>query len=94
MALDANDRARAQIIEALMTNYVVDVAAFAARHALAPETMTDGFEHLQELVRNGLLEVDGWHVQVTKAGQPFVRVAAAAFDSYLAEGEARHSVAV
>ncbi|MEI2384254.1 oxygen-independent coproporphyrinogen III oxidase [Breoghania sp. JC706] len=94
IALDADDRARADIIEALMTNYVVDVEAVAARHGLDPATLSDGFERLEELVGDGLVEIDGWRVTVTETGQPFVRVAAAAFDSYLAAGHARHSVAV
>jgi oxygen-independent coproporphyrinogen-3 oxidase len=37
---------------------------------------------------------DGRRIVVTEAGKPFVRLAAAAFDSYLKAGKARHSVAV
>ncbi|PTW62092.1 oxygen-independent coproporphyrinogen-3 oxidase [Breoghania corrubedonensis] len=94
VALDADDRARADIIEALMTNYEVDVEVIAQRHAVGLDTLADGFERLGELVGDGLVEIDGWRVTVTETGQPFVRVAAAAFDSYLAAGQARHSVAI
>ena len=94
VALGEDDRTRAEIIETLMTSYDVDVAEVAARHDVPAESLSDGFERLEELVRDGLVTVDGWRVTVTEAGQPFVRIAAAAFDAYLAAGQARHSVAV
>ena len=41
-----------------------------------------------------LIEIDGADIRVTETGRPFVRIAAAAFDAYLAAGQKRHSVAV
>ncbi|WP_321505653.1 oxygen-independent coproporphyrinogen III oxidase [Breoghania sp.] len=94
IALDENDRTRADIIEMLMTCYEANVETIARRHGMEPEQLADGFERLQEMVDDGLAVIEGWTVRVTDAGKPFVRVAAAAFDSYLANGSARHSVAV
>jgi oxygen-independent coproporphyrinogen-3 oxidase len=49
---------------------------------------------LLQLQDNGLLTVDGHTVRMTPEGQPFVRLAAAAFDAYVAGGKGRHSSAV
>ena len=94
IALDENDRTRADIIEMLMTCYEANVETIARRHGMKPEQLADGFERLQEMVDDGLAVIEGWTVRVTDSGKPFVRVAAAAFDSYLANSSARHSVAV
>ncbi|WP_321338560.1 oxygen-independent coproporphyrinogen III oxidase [Breoghania sp.] len=94
IALDENDRTRADIIEMLMTCYEANVETIARQHGMEPEQLADGLERLQEMVDDGLAVIEGWNVRVTDAGKPFVRVAAAAFDSYLANGSARHSVAV
>ncbi len=93
-ALDADDRLRSDVIERLMCDYAVDLAAVAAAHDVAPEALADGIERLDELVRDGLVTVDGWRVAMTADGRAFVRLAAAAFDAYLARAAARHSVAV
>jgi oxygen-independent coproporphyrinogen-3 oxidase len=38
--------------------------------------------------------IEGARVAVTAQGRPFVRIAAAVFDTYLGSGAKRHSVAV
>ena len=94
IALDEDDRARAAIIEALMTDYAVDVTDIAAQYALHPDDFTDAFEQLSALALDGLVEIDNARITVTPLGRPYVRVVAAAFDSYLESNQARHSVAV
>ncbi|MXN65898.1 oxygen-independent coproporphyrinogen III oxidase [Stappia sp. GBMRC 2046] len=94
IALDADDRMRAAIIESLMTDYAVSVHEVAPHFGLADYDFTQEFEALEELVRDGIVTIDKGHVEMTKAGRPFVRVAAAAFDAYLERGVARHSMAV
>jgi oxygen-independent coproporphyrinogen-3 oxidase len=93
-ALDADDRLRGAIIERLMCDYRVDLAALTAAHGTMVETVADGIGQLAELVRDGLVQLDGQVVTITEAGRPFVRLAAAAFDAYLARAAARHSMAV
>lgn len=43
---------------------------------------------------DGLLVLEGGYLRMTEKGRPFVRVAAAAFDSYRRHSETRHSVAI
>ncbi|WP_407048367.1 oxygen-independent coproporphyrinogen III oxidase [Methyloraptor flagellatus] len=92
--LDRDDRLRAAVIEKLMCDYRVDLAAVAAQFGEPVEALADGEERLGELVRDGVVTLRDHVVTVTEAGRPFVRVAAAAFDTYLAAAAARHSVAV
>jgi len=94
IALDGDDRARAEIIERLMTDHEADIGAIASKHGFTPAHFEEAFEALQEMVADGLVEHTGTHVAITATGQRYARVAAAAFDAYLARGTARHSVAV
>lgn len=93
-ALDADDRLRGAIIERLMCDYRVDLTALTAAFGTTPDAVADGLDALDELVRDGLVTRDGTKIAITEAGRPFVRLAAAAFDAYLARAAARHSVAV
>ena len=49
---------------------------------------------LAPLAEQGLLTIEGGRITVTPGGGPYVRIAAAAFDTYLAASQKRHSVAV
>ncbi|HOV04358.1 MAG TPA: oxygen-independent coproporphyrinogen III oxidase [Hyphomicrobiales bacterium] len=92
--LSDDDRLRADIIEALMTGFTVDVEEVCGRYGVDPKALDASFDALVELVRDGLATVEGWTVTMKPAGRPFVRIAAAAFDAYLNAEAARHSVAV
>ena len=94
VALSDDDRFRAAIIERLMCDFAVDVDGLAARFGHNPDELVSSFVTLLQLQDNGLLTVDGHRVRMTAEGQPFVRLAAAAFDAYVAGGKARHSSAV
>jgi oxygen-independent coproporphyrinogen III oxidase len=90
LALSDDDRMRSAIIERLMCDLELDLDAFdggTARFAAEVET-------LEPLAAEGLLQLDGGRIVVTERGRPYVRIAAAAFDAYLAAGQKRHSVAV
>ncbi len=90
LALGDDDRLRAAIIERLMCDLELDldaVAGGAARFAAEIET-------LKPLAAEGLLRLDGGRIVVTERGRPYVRIAAAAFDAYLAASQKRHSLAV
>lgn len=103
LALSADDRMRGRIIEELMTNYACDLAPVCRGYGLSIQDLNDAFDALQDLIADGLVTLDfnsndNVKVSVTESGRPYVRLAAAAFDAYLAEsqatGKARHSAAV
>ncbi|PVB62905.1 oxygen-independent coproporphyrinogen III oxidase [Labrenzia sp. 011] len=103
LALSADDRMRARIIEDLMTNYACDLTPVCQEFGHTPQDLADALRALEELAADGLVRLDrgandNAKVEVTEAGRPYVRLAAAAFDAYLADsqasGKARHSAAV
>ena len=94
VALTAEDRLRRAVIERIMCDFTVDLAAVAARHAADPATLMDAAPALQAMARDGLVQWTGYDLRVTDTGRPFVRGVAAAFDTYLGTGIGRHSAAV
>src|SRR5262249_35304928 len=91
IALTPEDRVRARIIERLMCDFAVDLAACDGAGKI---DFTAPVETLAPLCAEGLVAIDGAGVTITESGRPFVRLAAAAFDAYLDQGAARHSRAV
>ena len=85
VALSAEDKRRAGLIERLMCDLTVEV----------PEDLaaTVGAE-VVEMADDGLLTWDGRTIEVTERGRPFLRCVAALFDAYLNPVRDRHSVAV
>lgn len=94
VGLTAQDRLRRDVIEQVMCRMEVDLRATAAAHGVPLGSLMDAAPALQELAGDGLMEWDGARLRMTTAGRPFVRAAAAAFDSYLHAGAARHSAAI
>lgn len=88
------DRLRGDVIERLMCDGYVDADAIGARHGAAAGWWEAALPQLQEMAVDGLLTLGGGKVTMTDKGRPLVRVAAAAFDTYLQDSTARHSVAV
>ncbi|HZQ14662.1 MAG TPA: oxygen-independent coproporphyrinogen III oxidase [Pseudolabrys sp.] len=89
IALSHDDRLRGAIIERLMCDLAVDLDAFGGATRFAAERGA-----LAPLAAQGLVAIDGARIAMTAAGRPFVRLAAAAFDAYLAASAKRHSPAV
>lgn len=89
LALTDDDRLRAAVIERLMCDLALDLDDFGGAACFAGEMDT-----LQGLAAQGLLAIDGAKIAITEAGRPYIRIAAAAFDSYLTASQKRHSVAV
>ncbi len=90
LALSEDDRLRGRIIERLMCDLSVDLDAVGGDAG----AFTAELAELQPLAADGLARIEGQHITVTEEGRPFVRLVAAAFDTYLARARARHSVAV
>ena len=99
LALSEDDLLRGRIIEQLMTDYRCDLQAVCRSYDVSIDTLESSVTALDELVRDGIVSLEeGDVVKITQAGQPYVRLAAAAFDAYLADSRtntgARHSMAV
>ena len=95
IALSEDDRIRGRIIERLMCDFSVDLAAVGGeRGADAGGGFAAEIEALAPLAAEGLVVLAENRVTVSESGRPFVRLAAAAFDAYLAQARARHSLAV
>ncbi len=98
VALTHEDHLRRDVIERLMCEGAVDLAAALARAGRAPDSyqqaFADALDQLEPMIADAIAVRDGAHVSVTPAGRPFVRVVAAAFDARRAESAARHAAAV
>lgn len=94
LALSPGDRTRAAAIERLMCDFAVDFGAIAAAQLAARDALDDAIAPLEDLQRDGVVVLNGRRVEMTEAARPYVRLAAACFDTYLQRDKARHSVAV
>ena len=90
LTLSDDDRLRSDIIERLMCDLELDLDRFGGGAA----AFAGELAALAPLAEQGLLRIDASRITVTTAGRPYVRIAAAAFDTYLAASQKRHSVAV
>ncbi len=94
VALSDDDRLRRAIIERLMCDHTVDLAALCAHFACPGSVIAGAHDALRELVDDGLVEVDAETIRVTAAGAPFIRSIAACFDAYLQPDTQRHAQAI
>ena len=90
LTLSADDRLRGDVIERLMCDLALDLDKFGG----GATQFTGEIKALAPLAEQGLLTIEGSRITVTPSGRPYVRIAAAAFDTYLAASQQRHSVAV
>ncbi len=92
LVLSADDRLRRAVIERLMCDLRVDIAALADRFGVRAADFDGELESLIPLSHDGIVSVDGDAViTVPEPARPLVRCVAAVFDRYLATGTARHS---
>ncbi len=89
----AEDRLRQRIIERLLCDGVVDVAALAGA-ANAARLMAEAMPILLDLSGRDIVRVDGAVVRLLPSGLPYARLAAQAFDAYHQPQTARFSKAV
>ena len=95
MAISADDRLRGRVIERLMCDMSIDLDAVASEAGAGPRNhFADELKSLTPFERDGLVTIEGHRIKVTEKGRPFVRILASAFDAYLQEMPARHSLAV
>ncbi|MFT8711061.1 oxygen-independent coproporphyrinogen III oxidase [Komagataeibacter rhaeticus] len=95
VALDADDRLRATIIEQVMCTLQADLAETTTRYGLPADSLDPELGRLGGMARDGLVQVTGRQIRVTEKGRPFVRHVASVFDRYLGAGSAtRHASAL
>ncbi len=92
--LSDEDRLRRHVIERLMCDLKVDLAASIAGFGLPRQILDGSIEALADLRAAGAVKLAGNVLTVADAWRPAVRVVCAAFDTYLRTGAARHSLAV
>ena len=94
IAVTESDRMRREVIERLMCDLAVDLDAVAARYGKSRHAFSSALPTLHALARDGMVTLQGGNVTIDPQWRPAVRLACAAFDEYLPQNAARHSVAV
>lgn len=94
IALSDEDRLRRRLIEAVMCQGEVDLAAIAKEQGVPAAACEPDPERMALLVRLGIARREGTKVQVAPDCRPLLRVVAAAFDRYLRADAERHAAAV
>jgi oxygen-independent coproporphyrinogen-3 oxidase len=96
VALTAQDRLRADVIEALMCRQAADLQAIADRHGAgdAEFVFDREIDALRSFVDAGAATLDRARLTITRAGHLYLRPIAALFDEYLTSEATRHSRAV
>lgn len=92
--LDDDDRLRAWVIERLMCDFAVPVNEMLTRFGHEADAVLQEMRYSALCDGDDLVRFDGETYAVTDRGRPFVRSIASTFDTYLAGGAGRHSVAV
>lgn len=94
IGLSVTDTLHRAIIEDIMCNLTVDLAARCAEYDIDVASLDKDVEKLRPLVEDEICTIDGHTITVTETGRPFIRLVASAFDDYLDSGLGRHSKAV
>lgn len=94
IGLSERDKLHRAIIEDIMCNLTVDLAARAAEYSTDVASLDDDVKKLLPYADDNICTIDGHTITVTETGRPFVRLVASAFDDYLGLGSGRHSKAV
>jgi oxygen-independent coproporphyrinogen-3 oxidase len=93
LALTAADRLRRDIIERLMCDLAVDLAAVARRHGAGADFAAER-RALAVLAADGVVRLAGDRIEVAPENRLLVRAVAAVFDQYLAPTPGRHAAAI
>lgn len=93
-ALSGQDWLRAHVIERIMCDGTVDLAAAGRALGFADDWYAEEIPELLQMQEDGLLTYRDGKLSLAPEGLPLARVVAAVFDTYLRNSTARHSVAV
>mgnify|MGYP000867925398 FL=1 len=94
IALSEDDRLRSMVIEQIMCRFAFSFAAVRDAFPAIGETVIGEARQFAASNPDRICEIVGDEFRLTEAGKPFARSIAAVFDSYLATGKGRHSIAV
>jgi oxygen-independent coproporphyrinogen-3 oxidase len=94
VAVTAEDRLRGEIIERLMCDLSVDLAAVARAHGVRDRDFSPELARLRGFAEDGLVEISGLTVTATGRGRLLIRSLAAVFDAYFTPEATRHSRAI
>ncbi|MFN3583412.1 oxygen-independent coproporphyrinogen III oxidase [Phenylobacterium sp.] len=94
VALTADDRFRAEIIERLMCDLAVDLDAVCARHGRTVSDLAAEVAALAPFAADGLVRIEGSRIVVLGAGRLVIRSICAVFDTYFRPEAGRHSRAL
>lgn len=92
--LSPEDRLRAFVIERIMCDFSLDLAALTQHFGSSAVSVIADATDFASSDCDGLVQMDGCVFRLTETGKPFARSIAAVFDTYLSTGRGRHSVAV
>ena len=90
--LNEDDRIVRRIIENLMCGLEADLEEFARKRP--PALLAASLQRLAPLVAEGVVERQGLRIKVPRQQAAALRLVAAAFDDYLPQQKALHSVSV
>lgn len=89
MVMDRDDVLRADLIQQLMCQGVIDIRALEHRHGISfREYFRDDLERLAPLAQDGLVDVSAQRIVATDRGRLLLRIVASCFDRYLHREEA------
>lgn len=94
IAVDAETRLDAAVIERLMCALSVDLAAVALAHRRCPSRFAPALPAIDRLAADGLVVRNGWKLTVPPEARPFIRHVCAVFDGTRRDVERRHAAAV
>jgi len=94
VALSADDRFRGEIIERLMCDFDVDLAAVCKAHGRCISELAEPLARLESFERDGLIRHESVRLMVTERGRVLVRSVCAVFDAHLAPEAQRHARAI
>lgn len=80
VVLTDDDRFRGDLIEQLMCDLQVDLAATCARHGLTLDALAEDIQRLCALEADGVVRLVDHRLSLTDLGRPFVRMVAQVFD--------------
>jgi oxygen-independent coproporphyrinogen-3 oxidase len=92
--LSEDDRLRRDVIERIMCDFQVDLAAIAASHGVGVDHFTDELIQLSALQRDGMVRLQESNISIEKAYWPLARTVASVFDTYLQSDKQRHATAI
>lgn len=88
------DKLHKAAIEQLMCHFRLDVGGICQQFGFPENAADNCFDYLSDLVGDDLVKIEGRVVTINPQARQIARIAAAAFDAYLHQGQGRHSQAV